>query len=331
MALTDGVSFTAAQGTTADFVFGSARASFLTPGQAVTNATLTSGQTVSYLAQDSLTAPTQREWGHGTFTAASSSITRATINGAVNAGVGGTTAISFNVAPIVSLTALATDISTGTPAVVVKVGTTPTSGGTNTAVLFDDAGVTQESTGMTYTKGTGVFSVDGTFIAAAAQANGGVGLKYISGAIYGYTRGDGALGTGPFNFINNNALIMIQGGFSITHGGVTLVNGLNSDIGIQVGPSGDDCSNIRITGPTGGFSVGGFAVLFSGYYDGHLLYVYNTTNQTLTIVNEDVSSAAANRITTLTGGNVVLRANAPSFATFIYDTAGSRWILTATN
>lgn len=135
MALTDGVSFTAVSGTTADFVFGSSRPSFLTPAQAVTNATLTNGQGVSYLAQDSLTAPTQREWGHGVFTAASSSITRATINGAVNAGVSGTTAISFNVAPIVSLTALATDISTGTTLIT---ATTPITGGAAGDLLYTD-------------------------------------------------------------------------------------------------------------------------------------------------------------------------------------------------
>jgi hypothetical protein len=51
----------------------------------------------------------------------------------------------------------------------------------------------------------------------------------------------------------------------------------------------------------------------------------------MTIVNEDGSSTAANRITTLTGADVVLRTTAPSFATLIYDSAASRWILVSTN
>ena len=86
-----------------------------------------------------------------------------------------------------------------------------------------------------------------------------------------------------------------------------------------------------ITGPSGGFSVGGIALLSKVANDGVVIKLYNTTSQTMTIVNEDVGSTTASRIATLTGGNVVLRANAPSFATLSYDGTANRWILESTN
>lgn len=101
---------------------------------------------------------------------------------------------------------------------------------------------------------------------------------------------------------------------------MTLVNGLNSNIPVT------EWRN-RIAGPSGGFSIGGFTPVV----DGFRLTIYNSTSQTMTIVNEDVSSTAANRIKTLTGANVVLRATAPSFATFSYDGTDARWILESTN
>jgi hypothetical protein len=113
MSLVDAVSFFAASSGTGSFVYGSARPSFLTLAQASTATglgVLFDGQTVSYLAQDSQNNPTQREWGFGTYTAGSSSISRATIRGAVNAGVSGSTALGFPASPMVSLTALAEDV-----------------------------------------------------------------------------------------------------------------------------------------------------------------------------------------------------------------------------
>jgi hypothetical protein len=62
-----------------------------------------------------------------------------------------------------------------------------------------------------------------------------------------------------------------------------------------------------------------------------MLTVYNATNETMTIKNEDTGSAAANRILTLTGADVALRTDAPSSATFVYDETNERWILTAVN
>lgn len=115
MALADGISFAAASGGTGSFVFAAARPSFLTLAQAVTLGELADGQTVSYLAQDSLTTPTQREWGHGTFSASGNLVARTTVLGTVNSnGVAGSASpLSFSVPPVVSLTVLAEDISSG--------------------------------------------------------------------------------------------------------------------------------------------------------------------------------------------------------------------------
>lgn len=99
--------------------------------------------------------------------------------------------------------------------------------------------------------------------------------------------------------------------------GIALVNGLNSNIASPA------TERVRITGPTGAFSVGGFV----GGIDGRKLRIYNSVAQTMTIVNEDASSTAANRITTTTGGNVALGTTAKSFFTISYDGTDSRWIL----
>lgn len=114
--------------------------------------------------------------------------------------------------------------------------------------------------------------------------------------------------------------IVVNGALATRRGDVTLANGANSDIALG------GKSVIRVTGPTGAFSITGFA----GGVDGQHLTVYNTVSQTMTVTN-DATSTAANRILTMTGANVVLRAAAPSVANFVYDGSGSRWILVSTN
>lgn len=83
-------------------------------------------------------------------------------------------------------------------------------------------------------------------------------------------------------------------------------------------------SRLRVSNSTGNFSIGGFAQ----FGDGWRLYLYNPSANQMTIVNEDASSTAANRIKTLTGANVTTGAAANgSFATFSYDGTTQRWIL----
>lgn len=104
--------------------------------------------------------------------------------------------------------------------------------------------------------------------------------------------------------------------------GIVLANGLNSNIASPA------TGRLRITGPTGAFSFGSI----QGGVDGRQLRIYNAVAQTMTIVNEDSSATSATfRITTLTGGNVVLRTTAKSFFTLSYDGTDSRWILESTN
>lgn len=105
---------------------------------------------------------------------------------------------------------------------------------------------------------------------------------------------------------------------------VTLVNGLNSNIAI--GTSG----NIRASGPTGAYSLGGFA----NGFDGRELFFFNPLSQTVQIIDEDASSTAANRIASYTSAgraSVFLYGGTgqaqPSWAKFKYDSTLSRWIL----
>lgn len=58
--------------------------------------------------------------------------------------------------------------------------------------------------------------------------------------------------------------------------------------------------------------------------DGQQLTVCNLTGQNMTIAHENAGATAANRITTLTGADVVTTGNGA--AEFIYDTSTARWI-----
>lgn len=102
---------------------------------------------------------------------------------------------------------------------------------------------------------------------------------------------------------------------------LSLVNGLNSNITLPA-----LAGFVRQDGPSGAFSLGGFT---NGRRSRVVIW-FNATAQQMTIVNEDASSTAANRINTLTGGNVTLRAF-QSCATFIYSGTDSRWVLVSTN
>lgn len=120
------------------------------------------------------------------------------------------------------------------------------------------------------------------------------------------------LGTASPNATND-----VNGTVGWRQGPLTLANGANSDITLPTN------SWVRITGPSGAFSVSGFA----GPFDGRRLILFNSTAQNMTITN-DATSTAANRILTLTGADVVLTAT--SLATFLYSTLDLRWILQST-
>ncbi|WP_341989751.1 hypothetical protein [Azorhizobium sp. AG788] len=160
----------------------------------------------------------------------------------------------------------------------------------------------------------GVFDVSRSGVGA-----GGFFLKctLFAGADAVYNCGDASL-----RWLTNYVVNLDASGSLITRAaGLTLANGLNSDIALAAG------ALQRITGPSGAFSIGGM----TGGINGRRLTLHNTTAQTMTIVNEDASSTAANRITTLSGANIVLRASAPSCATLFYDATASRWIVESYN
>jgi hypothetical protein len=107
------------------------------------------------------------------------------------------------------------------------------------------------------------------------------------------------------------------GGGSGSQTTVKLNNGLNSNIPIG------SFTSIRIIGPTGAFSAGGFTPGTAG----DVLVAINTEPEPITLVNEDLSSTAAWRIDTQTGTSVTLQPDRKSTAVFIYDGTTSRWVL----
>ncbi len=121
--------------------------------------------------------------------------------------------------------------------------------------------------------------------------------------------------------VDLNGSIYKKGYFATGVEAIGLSNGLNSDV--DIGQS----TYLHITGPSTGFSIGG---MLTPIGDGEHVTLYNSTTQQMTVTNESTPSTAANRIKTLTGANVVLRAGT-SAASFIYDATDTRWILVSSN
>lgn len=93
----------------------------------------------------------------------------------------------------------------------------------------------------------------------------------------------------------------------------------------------DTASTATITALTSGTGfqklTGSTATTIQGIVagmDGQHLTVLNLTEQNMTIAHENGSATAANRITTMTGADVVTTGNGA--AEFIYDTSTARWI-----
>jgi len=81
-------------------------------------------------------------------------------------------------------------------------------------------------------------------------------------------------------------------------------------------------SFIRITGPTGAFSISG--ITKPANPDGRVVILYNTVGYAMTITNNATSSAAANRILTGQGDVTTTTIGA---VTLIYSVTDARWIL----
>ena len=98
-------------------------------------------------------------------------------------------------------------------------------------------------------------------------------------------------------------------------GSFTASNGANNNITLP------NKSFIRVTGPTGAFSITG--ITKPANPDGRVVILYNTTSQNMTITN-DATSTAANRI--LTGQGDVATTGI-GIVSLIYSVTDARWIL----
>lgn len=165
--------------------------------------------------------------------------------------------------------------------------------------------------------------------------NGNVGKSHIFkvNSVTGLTVNGGSITIPAFVLNGSQSLTGVTGngaslmtstlpmvtGIQYPRTNITLVNGANSDIALS------GTTFAKVVGPTGVFSVSGFAA----GTDGRVLILYNSVAFAMTITN-NATSSAANRILTLTGADVVLRAGQSS-ATFVYDSAQNLWILVSTN
>lgn len=136
--------------------------------------------------------------------------------------------------------------------------------------------------------------------------------------------------SGVYEFLSDGSLnvtgavsttkgLSVTGRMNARRNSMTLASGLNSDIP-TVG------SYYSISGPTAAFSLGGF----TNGNDGDYLDIYNATSQAMTIKNLDASSTSGNRIVTLTGADVTLRTG-KSFASFVYSSLGTAWLMKSSN
>ena len=126
------------------------------------------------------------------------------------------------------------------------------------------------------------------------------------------------------NPTNDSTDILLSGGSGGSGVGAgqstaTLVNGLNSNVPMLGQPT------VRIIGPSAAFSVGGFN-LGVAPVAGQTLTAINTTAQPLTVVHEDLSSTAVNRIDTGSAAPVTMPPRRGRL-TFVYDGTSNRWCL----
>lgn len=96
---------------------------------------------------------------------------------------------------------------------------------------------------------------------------------------------------------------------------LSIANGTNNNVTI------DTMSFYRITAPTAAFTITGF----TNGFDGRLLTIINVTNYTMTLQHQ-VTSSSANQINT-GGSDVSIASN--GVATFIYNIALTKWVLTS--
>ena len=119
-----------------------------------------------------------------------------------------------------------------------------------------------------------------------------------------------------YDEVNDQIVLDASGVGSGGQTNLTLSNGLNSNIATG------GKRTLRVGGPSAAFSVGGFDSGGAGLS----ILLTNTTSQPMTIVHEDTSSTAVNRIDTQSGGASITLQPKTGAVLFLYDTTESRWI-----
>jgi trimeric autotransporter adhesin len=112
------------------------------------------------------------------------------------------------------------------------------------------------------------------------------------------------------------ATLDVNGTLATRRNNVTCANGANNNLNVGA------FSFIKISGPTGAFSITGI----TGGVDGRIVTLFNSTSHAMTITN-DATSTVANRILTLTGAGIVT--SGTGSVTLQYDSQSSRWIVIA--
>lgn len=108
-----------------------------------------------------------------------------------------------------------------------------------------------------------------------------------------------------------------NGQINLSQNDLKLANGANDNLPLV------KSTYVRLIGPTADFSISGIA----GGAVGCMLVIRNTTNKVMTIINEGAGSAAANRILTPRGTNLVLSGVNGESVRLVYDIGVQRWIV----
>lgn len=117
---------------------------------------------------------------------------------------------------------------------------------------------------------------------------------------------------GNLEYINNRGNITLLGNPAAD---LTLVNGANNNVQLS------NATWFRVAGVSGVFSISGLIDTWAS----RTVCIYNPTSNAMTITNEGVGSTAANRITTLSGADIV--GSGMSSICMTYDDTDARWIV----
>jgi hypothetical protein len=111
----------------------------------------------------------------------------------------------------------------------------------------------------------------------------------------------------------SNTVLDITGDHAILEHAFTAANGNNNNCAFNA------FSHIYITGPNAAFTITGIA----SPQNGKFCIIHNASGQAMTIANQNAGSNAANRIDTLTGGNLVTAGDGAIL--MIYSATKSLW------